>query len=214
MEIIDLSKEIKTGMTVPSEEDDGYEDPEFTLSRTVVVNPWVTLGVKDFAVAEITMGTHTGTHCDVESHIIKDGKSVSDYPIETWIGWASIIDLTDYGEVTASIIEQFAQKFRDPQAIPIIRKHSTDYITAEARSKITEYRPKAIVLGRGANQAKIDDTIGYLSNNVPMIMESDFDALDEIEDGDLIIAVPLKLIGTEAAPIRLIAIRGLIDIEG
>jgi kynurenine formamidase len=220
MEVLDLSKKIEEGISIPRE--DGYEDPGYKISnndpgqlitKVVGINPWVTLSVKDFSVTELIMGAHTGTHCDVECHIRKDGATVTDYPIETWVGWAAVLDLCNKGQITADIIGQFKPIFNRNSVIAVIKKTTTDFITKEAREALIQFRPKAVILGRGSNQDGLDDTKGYLLDNIPMIMDADFNALDDVENGDLIVAAPLKLSGVEASPIRLIAIRGLVDTE-
>ena len=49
------------------------------------------------AAAEVisyTLGSHTGTHLDLPSHIIKNGKRLKDIPIELLLGETVVIDLT------------------------------------------------------------------------------------------------------------------------
>ena len=206
MEIIDLSILITNGMGVPGENDDGYSDPE------VRIEPWVTLDTKAFAVTEINMGSHTGTHCDVSSHVVRNGKTISDYDISTWVGWAHILDFTGYKEITAENIIPYKRTLEtDKNLIPILKNSPTDFFTSEARDIIIACKPKAIIMGKGMNQDGIEDTLNYLRADIPMIMQADHNALKLVEDGDLIVALPLKIQGTEAAPIRLIAVKGLIE---
>lgn len=42
-----------------------------------------------------TLGSHTGTHLDLPSHTIKNGKRLKDIPIELLLGNTAVIDLTD-----------------------------------------------------------------------------------------------------------------------
>lgn len=42
---------------------------------------------------EIAMATHTGSHLDAPLHKIAGGKSISDLPLETFVGPAHIVDL-------------------------------------------------------------------------------------------------------------------------
>ena len=39
-----------------------------------------------------TMGTHTGTHLDVPSHVIIGGKTLDDFPVSTFFGSCVIVD--------------------------------------------------------------------------------------------------------------------------
>ncbi len=56
------------------------------------------------AVSRLILGSHTGTHVDAPSHILKDGLAVDDLNLENLIGQAVVLDfsfrnggaLTDY----------------------------------------------------------------------------------------------------------------------
>jgi len=206
LEIIDLSVPIKNGMRVPGENNDDYTDPE------VSITPWVTLETKDFAVTRIQMGTHTGTHCDVSSHVIDGGRTLLDFPIETWVGWAAVMDFKNVGEICASDVEKYAHLVKH-DTILVIRKSPTDFMSDDARDRIISLKPKSIVFGKGINQKGIEDTLAYLGADIPMIMQADYEMLDFVEQNDLILAVPLKIEGVEAAPMRLMALRGLHSIR-
>ena len=43
----------------------------------------------------LEMGVHTGTHVDLPGHFIDGGKTLGDYPAESFIGPACVLDLTD-----------------------------------------------------------------------------------------------------------------------
>jgi Predicted metal-dependent hydrolase len=205
MEIIDLSVLIEDKMPVPSENDEGYTDPPVSIVS------WVGLDTKDFAVTKIEMGTHTGTHCDVTAHVVQGGKNVLDFPIETWVGWATVMDFKDIKDVSIEHVKKYAHMIRK-DTILIIRNSSTDFISEDARNEIISLKPKSIIFGRGTNQRGIEDTLAYLRAGIPMIMHADYDSLDYVESNDLIVALPLKIKNVEAAPMRLVAIRGLCDI--
>jgi arylformamidase len=46
----------------------------------------------------LQMGNHTGTHVDFPLHVIKNGKSSSDYPLESLIGTGLIIEVSEENE--------------------------------------------------------------------------------------------------------------------
>jgi kynurenine formamidase len=50
---------------------------------------------------EIAMATHTGSHLDAPLHKIAGGKSISDLPLETFVGPARIVDLRGIAPNTA-----------------------------------------------------------------------------------------------------------------
>lgn len=56
---------------------------------------------------EIAMATHTGSHLDAPLHKIADGKSISDLPLETFVGPARMADLrtlTADAKITAEML--------------------------------------------------------------------------------------------------------------
>ncbi|WP_131780917.1 cyclase family protein [Legionella gresilensis] len=58
-----------------------------------------------FHLNKLSLGNHTGTHIDFPAHVIKGGKTSSDFPIETLIGSGLIIEVPDQEiSVTKSLI--------------------------------------------------------------------------------------------------------------
>ena len=53
----------------------------------------------------------------------------------------------------------------------------------------------------------VEDTIKYLQNDIPMIMGAKQSAIEQLNDGDIIFAMPIKFTGIEAAPVRLFALK-------
>jgi kynurenine formamidase len=45
-------------------------------------------------VTRVSMGTHTGTHVDSESHFFKYGKGIDNQPVSKFVGEALVIDLS------------------------------------------------------------------------------------------------------------------------
>lgn len=59
-----------------------------------------------YSVTKVTLGTHTGTHIDVQKHIFKDGKSLDDYSIDDFFGKVLIIDCREKEEITLGFIKE------------------------------------------------------------------------------------------------------------
>jgi len=83
MHVVDLSHVIQTGMPVyPGDE-------QANVRRTHFVN-------KDgFAQTSLAMGSHTGTHVDVASHIYADAPGLDWLGPDNFTGWGAVIDLTN-----------------------------------------------------------------------------------------------------------------------
>lgn len=86
MKIIDLSHTMHANMSVFP----GTEPPHFEESNTVE---------KDgFQETKISMYSHTGTHIDAPAHMLKEGAFLGDFPIEHFMGSATIIDIEIMGK--------------------------------------------------------------------------------------------------------------------
>lgn len=84
MKFIDLSHPISNGMpTYPT-------DPDVSIVKEKEIDKDRSL------VHSFTMGTHTGTHLDVPSHIIADGKTLDDFPLSTFTGTAVKLNENSY----------------------------------------------------------------------------------------------------------------------
>ncbi|MFW6215967.1 MAG: cyclase family protein [Alkalispirochaetaceae bacterium] len=78
MRLIDLSQPIRSGMDVHP------GDPEVRLTTEH------TYGSHGRLLRRLTLGSHTGTHVDACSHMDPDGPSLSQLPIDRFIGPARI----------------------------------------------------------------------------------------------------------------------------
>lgn len=80
MIVIDLSTKLYTGMEVfPG-------DPEVKID---LVHNYEGEG---WQLSKIEMGSHTGTHVDVPSHMHKGGDNLDDIPLEKFFGEAQVVD--------------------------------------------------------------------------------------------------------------------------
>lgn len=60
-----------------------------------------------YNLCHLQLGNHTGTHIDFPAHLIKNGKTSSDYPVDALIGSGLIIELP---ESETSITDAFVKK--------------------------------------------------------------------------------------------------------
>ncbi|MGB9927888.1 MAG: cyclase family protein [Methanosarcina sp.] len=66
-----------------------------------------TLETEGFAVSELLLGSHTGTHVDAPSHILSNTASVDKLKLENLMGEALLLDFSHLtGELTAGILEK------------------------------------------------------------------------------------------------------------
>ncbi|MBN2237689.1 MAG: cyclase family protein [Bacteroidales bacterium] len=105
MKIIDLCHEIHENMTVFA----GTEKPSIQRKYTVEKN--------GYALHEIAINSHTGTHIDAPAHMIAGGKFLDDYPLEHFTGKAFIIDVNKFAgkEIPTSYLKEFTDEIQNTE---------------------------------------------------------------------------------------------------
>lgn len=202
MRIIDISVPIFPQMaTYPG-------DPK------VRFKPWKE---KDWALTEVVLGTHTGTHADAPRHVFKNGKRVDELPLAKFVGPCRVLDMT---RVKRAIAVQDFKKARVRRGERIIVKTRNslrrpdrffpDYVYLSGDA--TEYLAKLPITLFGIDAFSVKErgsgdlrphTI-LLGKNIP-ILERLY--LRQVKPGRYILAAaPLKLKGLDGAPVRAVLI--------
>lgn len=83
MRIVDLSQVLHHAMEVY----DGDPPVTITVARTREVDGW--------ELRELSMGSHTGTHCDAPVHMHDGGATLEDIPLSHFCGPAVLVSSTD-----------------------------------------------------------------------------------------------------------------------
>ena len=204
MKMYDVSSTIYEGMTV-------YKDkPEKQPKLNRVVNGYV-------SETRLELDAHTGTHVDAPLHMVTDGKTFETVSLESLVGSCKVLDLM---HVEDAITKQDLEKF-DIQANDFLlfkTKNSLDenfnYDFIYLAKDGAEYLANLAVRGAGTDALGIErsqeghPTHKTLFANNIIIIEGL--RLREVEQGDyFMVAAPLKLIGTDASPARVLLFEGL-----
>lgn len=195
-EIIDLSVEIRENTEVPGEK--GYSDPD-TAFKQISTAPWVNLDVKPYYISKIVMGAHVGTHIDSPMHAKEGGATVDKIPNE-FVGPIKIIEANE--NLTAEQMKRIPES-----SIVLVRGKSNYRMPENIRLEIIRSKPALVIFGDCVNVDGVEDTMRYLQNDIPMVMGANQSAIEMLDDGDIVFALPIKLVGIEAAPLRLFAMR-------
>ncbi|MCR2032982.1 cyclase family protein [Anaerofustis stercorihominis] len=208
MNIIDLTNVIETDMTVyPS-------DPEVKVEEVLIHS-------KDHChVDKLTMGTHTGTHIDVPFHFNENGKTVTDYGVESFIGRGALIDVSykkNNEVIFIDDLEPFGEAILKSD-FAVIRTgydkyfNSEDYISHPYLSKEAAVYLKSMGIKLvGIDTFSVDSTYNndnfdahdiFLSNDI-LIVENlaNLDKLD-INKNYIFHFVPLKIKNGDGSPVR------------
>lgn len=168
----------------------------------------------------ICMGTHTGTHIDAPAHFIQGGKTLDQFPLDTFYGPCQVLDLTRCSEViTLKDIDGYVIELgtiillkTTNSSLPSTGPFYSEfvYLSAEAAEYLATKKVKAVgidYLSIERNQPDHPTHKALLSKDI-LIIEGL--RLAPISEGSYKIACfPLKLIATEAAPARAV----LVEVE-
>ncbi|MBL3699640.1 cyclase family protein [Leucobacter luti] len=106
MSLIDLSQPIHDGM------------PVYPGDPAVSARPALTIARDGVAVAELALGSHTGTHLDAPAHVIPGGRTVDQVPLDWLVGPAVILRALGAGPATR--IDAAAIEGEIPPVLPTI----------------------------------------------------------------------------------------------
>ncbi len=213
--VIDLSLEIRS-LSTPMFP--GYPQPLKTMYTTIETagynsNVWIFV-------------EHTATHVDAPLHFIKNGLSIDKLPIETFIGWATVLDFSwkpPRSLITRQELEDYIQKLRT-KGIEISKDWiiliHTGYGTKAGTPQWYDYPG----LSEDACMYLLELGVKAIGTDAPSPDREPFPAhtillpkgvaiyenltnLDKlIEKKFLFVGLPLKLVGGTGSPVRAVAI--------
>ncbi len=208
MKIYDVTGSIFEGMAV-------YKNkPEKQPKLKTVTNGYVT-------ESRIDMDVHTGTHIDAPLHMMTDGETFESIPLDNLVGMCTVLDLTAvHDRITKADLERFA--IREGDFVLLKTRNSDDdafrFDFVFLAQDGAEYLARLGVRGVGIDALGIErDQPGHpthhiLFQNGVIVMEGL--RLKEVEAGEyFMVAAPLKIVGTDAAPARVLLFTGLSPTE-
>ena len=175
MYVIDLSSSIYDKMTTyPG-------DPEVRITQVH------TLQKQGWRLRKISMGTHTGTHLDAPSHMIKDGKTLDEIPLEQFFGEALKV----------------SGKRTFPPYTNLI--FDSGNLQGDILQSIIKAQPKLVGVGTKA-QLPVESEKELLQNGI--ITVTDLINLEALPQNKLFqfFAIPLKIQNGDGSPVRAFAI--------
>ncbi|WP_406661015.1 cyclase family protein [Methanolobus sp. ZRKC3] len=210
--IIDISVGISSDMPVyPG-------DPKPSIENVFSID-------KDgFAVSKVGIGTHTGTHIDAPSHILKDGASIDMVSIDHFLGRAVVLDLSymekDISRDDLESCFKSSDVYKNAEIDILLLKtvmHSFEPVYSDIHG-LTVGLDKTVgqwILEYGFRTVGIDtlsvDSDPGLSNH-KLLLENDVCIIENLDLAEVrggiyeFICFPLKLIGCDASPARAILI--------
>lgn len=205
MRIIDISMTIRESMPVFNNKAD---------KRPLI---WMAKNTKHQGLHETRMDIdlHTGTHLDAPKHMLDGGDSIDRLDLSKVIGECKVIDLTDVEECIRK--EDLAKHAISANEFVLLKtknsfedKYNEAFIWLEASG--AEYLKELGVSGVGIDALRIEkeqkrqDTHKILFSSGIVILEGL--RLKEADAGVYhLYALPLKIQGAEASPVRAVLVR-------
>jgi arylformamidase len=163
-------------------------------------------------VGSITMSLHTGTHADAPYHFLHDGASTTDLDLSCYLGPALVVDTVGVGVISTDTVEKLEDNkiervlFRTLSSTPDRFNSDFTYLTPEAAEALVNLGIKLIGIDTPsvdqANSKSLETHKIFAANSVGILENL---ALQEVSPGWYeLIALPLKLAGMDASPVRAI----------
>jgi arylformamidase len=187
--------------------------PSHPLDITVELKSTATYHEHGVANESLCGGVHMGTHIDAPGHFIENGKKITDFTIDNFIGKAVCIDARDHQTITTDLIANTSlqkdiivlfytgwdQQFYAPNYYadhPVISLECAQYLIDLGIKMIGVDFPSVDNAPYAIHKLFLSNNILIIENltNLASLVEKTFD----------IIALPLK-INAHGAPTRIIA---------
>jgi len=166
------------------------------------------------AVSRFTMSTHGGTHADAPLHYHRDGDPIDSVDLDAYIGPTRLIDLCGVGPVIEA--EHLVPHLKDCPPRILLRTYAQfphDHwvsefttVSAAAINRLARSGVKLI----GIDSPSLDPETSKTMDAHHAVRRADMRileglVLDDVPPGDYeLIALPLRLAGLDASPVRAI----------
>lgn len=204
MKIFDISMGIKTDMSV-------YKNLQEKKPVLNVIKDFKTGSVYE---SKMDINLHTGTHIDAPLHMIENGKSIDELDLTKLITQCKVLDFSDIEDcITKKDLESKSIEQGDFVLLKtknsLQDKMSSDFVFLEKSG--AEYLSEKNIMGVGIDSLGIERSqpghethLALLSRQIVIIEGL---RLGDIDEGKYyLIAMPVSIIGAEAAPARVILI--------
>ncbi len=182
-------------------------DTEYAEARTASIGPGCPVNV-----SQVIMSTHTGSHADAPFHYDADGKTVGQVDLGRYIGPCRVVHVIGVSpliepEHVAAHLEAGVERvlFRTYEKAPVDKWDSG--FTAIAPATVELLHEHGVVLvgldtpSLDPEQSKTLDSHMAVRRHGMSVLETL--VLDDVPAGDYeLIALPLKLMDLDAAPVR------------
>lgn len=200
--IIDISREIKEGITVWPGDDPVEIENRASMGRGDTCN-----------IHGIRTGLHVATHIDTPLHFINNGESLDQVPLSSFCGRCKVFDMTGRRSITIQDIEALNIEkgdvilFKtDNSSISLDEPFPSDFVSLDVTA--AEYLVKKEIKALGMDYLSVEarGSPGHKVHNALLgkriVLIEGLDLSDADEGEYFIVFFPLKIRGVEASPVR------------
>jgi arylformamidase len=204
MKMYDVTAPIFEGMPV-------YKNkPEKQPKFSTVTNDYVT-------ESRVDMDVHTGTHIDAPLHMVKNGETFETISLEKLVGTCKVFDVTNVDDKISKndiahldIQENDFVLFKTKNSFDDAFHFEFIYVAEDAAQYLAEKKVRGVgidALGVERSQPGHPTHKTLFGNNIIIIEGL---RLKDVPEGQyFMVAAPLKLVGTDAAPARVLLFENL-----
>ena len=184
-------------------------EPEIELSRHAEIGPGCPVNV-----GAVSLPLHTGTHADAPLHYSDEGLPSADCDLAPYVGRCVVIDTTDAGDRIE--VGDCDWNGIDGHARVLIRTYADfprDYWDSQFKAIAPEVIERLASMGVqliGVDTPSLDPETSKTMDAHKAVLAADMRILEGLVLGDVepgeyeLIALPLKLAGADASPVRAI----------
>lgn len=205
--LIDLTHPLQSGMTVYP----GDAIPSFEPSASVAQD--------GFAVTQLRMSSHTGTHIDAPAHILANTKTLDHFPLEQFSGPGLVIDCQRQDQLDLAFLQPFAGAIANIEFLLFYtgwqqRWNTATYLepfpslTETAAKWLTQFSLKAI----GLDVISVDEMGSTTVPNHKILLGAELLIVENLTQLDQLLgkvfefsAIPLSIKQADGAPVRAFA---------
>jgi arylformamidase len=167
----------------------------------------------------LTLLSHTGTHMDAPAHMLEDGMTLDQYPINAFIGLATILDARGMKEISLGFLNIHERKIMNSDFILICTGWSQFWgtqayfrnfpvLTSEAAKWISALGKKAV--GSDTISADLAESIEFPVHRQlfakDMFIIENLNQLEQLVGKEVMFScLPLRFLNADGSPVRAIA---------
>jgi arylformamidase len=168
---------------------------------------------------------HNATHVESSDHVMLDGATIDTLPLDYFAGFPVIVDLRDVPESTEVPLDLVRDRLRssDPGGVILLMTSYDDrkwgqadfwqrspWLSVEAAEYIASTKPALIGLDFQTEKPLSTDFLVHraLMAEGAVLCEYLFN-LERMDGDALFLALPIKIAGVEAAPVRAVGVKSV-----